>query len=231
MGAEVCKLGYAMKIMTIAPSSLPAPPHELDLLPAPKANKALLDMLALRRSIKVAHLAEPGPDHATLQAILQIGARVPDHGKLGPWRFIILAGKDRLAYGNQIAALLAQRSPAMDEARLSIERDRFARAPVVVAIVSTAAPHAKIPEWEQVLSVGAVCHNIMLAARGFGFGSVWLTEWVAYDSEALALLGVNEGEKLAGFIYIGTATEPPVERPRPDALTRISTWSPPIAQG
>jgi nitroreductase len=202
----------------------------MDDLPAPRADKALLDMLALRRSIKVAHLAEPGPDSETLTTILQIGARVPDHGKLGPWRFIILAGQDRQTYGNQIAALLARRSPQMDVQHLAMESERFARTPVVVAVISTAGPHAKIPEWEQILSAGAVCHNIMLAARGFGFGSVWLSEWVAYDKEALALLGMTEEEKLAGFIYLGTTTTPPVERPRPDALTRISTWSSTLSQ-
>jgi nitroreductase len=217
--------------MMIAPSSLPKPPQELDALPAPVADKSLLEMLALRRSIKVAHLAQPGPDHATLTAILQIGARVPDHGKLGPWRFIILAGDDRRAYGDLVAGLLKQRMPMIDAEHLELEADRFARAPVVIGVVSTAAPHAKIPEWEQVLSVGAVCHNIMLVARGFGFGSVWLSEWTAYDNEALALLGLNETEKLAGFIYLGTTTEAPVERPRPDALTRIKAWSAPIRKG
>ncbi len=212
----------------IAPHTLPAPPQLNDPLPAPVADKALLDMLALRRSVKVAHLAEPGPDAETLTTILQIGARVPDHGKLGPWRFIILAGDDRRAYGELVADVLRARQPSVDAAHLEMEAGRFARTPVVVAVVSTAGPHAKIPEWEQILSVGAVCHNVMLAARGFGFGSVWLSEWSAYDPDALALLGMNDSEKLAGFIYIGTATEPPIERPRPDALTRISTWSAPI---
>jgi nitroreductase len=216
--------------MTIAPHSLPAPPQLNDPLPAPVADKALLDMLALRRSVKVAHLAEPGPDADTLTAILQIGARVPDHGKLGPWRFIILAGSDRRAFGELISDLLRQRSPNIDATHLEMEAGRFARTPVVVAVISTAGPHGKIPEWEQILSAGAVCHNVMLAARGFGFGSVWLSEWTAYDAEALALLGIKPAEKLAGFIYMGTATEAPIERPRPDALTRISHWSAPAKQ-
>ena len=214
--------------MTIAPNTLPMPPQLYDLLPAPVADKALLDMLALRRSVKVAHLGLPGPDSETLTAILQIGARVPDHGKLGPWRFIILAGDDRHALGTLIANLLQQRQPDLDASHLEMEANRFARTPVVVAVVSTASSHAKIPEWEQILSAGAVCHNVMLAARGFGFGSVWLSEWAAYDLDALALLGLTPSEKLAGFIYMGTATQAPIERPRPDALTRISTWSAPI---
>ena len=213
-------------MMKIDPHSLPAPPVELDPLPAPRADKALLEMLALRRSIKVAHLIDPGPDHDTLSAMLQIGARVPDHGKLGPWRFIILMGAARSLYGDAIGGLVASRTPKIDAQHLALEAERFMRAPVVVAIVSGAAAHAKIPEWEQMLSAGAVCHNVMLAARGFGFGSVWLSEWPAYDREALALLGLAPHEKLAGFIYIGTTSQAPVERPRPDALTRISVWSP-----
>ncbi len=188
-------------------------------------------MLALRRSVKVAHLIEPGPDDETLTAILRIGARVPDHGKLGPWRFIILAGEHRQAYGDLVAGLVKRRTPAIDNEHLNLEAQRFARTPVVVAVVSTAGPNAKIPEWEQVLSVGAVCHNVMLAARGFGFGSVWLSEWTSYDREALTLLGLTETEKLAGFIYLGTASQAPEERPRPDALTRISKWSPPASKG
>jgi nitroreductase len=217
--------------MIIEPLSIPSPPQELDPLPAPQPDKGLLDMLALRRSIKVAHLAEPGPDDATLTCILQIGARVPDHGKLGPWRFIILAGDDRNAYGALVGELLAKRAPSTPRDILAMEASRFARAPVVIAVVSTAGPHVKIPEWEQVLSAGAVCHNMMLAARGFGFGAVWLSEWPSYDREALALLGLSANEKLAGFIYLGTATEAPVERPRPDAMTRIAKWSPPQDKG
>jgi nitroreductase len=211
----------------IDPKTLPPAPQEMDPLPGPVASHGLLSTLALRRSIKVAHLAEPGPDAATLEAILQIGARVPDHGKLGPWRFIILQDEARWDYGQSVADLLKARTPNIDSERLALEAGRFARAPLVIAVVSTAGPHAKIPEWEQVLSAGAVCHNLMLAARGFGFGSVWLSEWSAYDTEALALLGLTQGEKLAGFIYIGTPTEPPVERPRPDALTRVSHWQNP----
>jgi nitroreductase len=225
--ARVDQVGYVIGLMTIALHSLPAPPQPNDELPAPIADQAFLEMLALRRSIKVAHLAEPGPDDDTLNAILEIGARVPDHGRLGPWRFIILAGEDRFAYGKLVAGLLHHRYPGLDEASLRMEADRFARAPVVVAVISNTDPGAKIPEWEQILSAGAVCYNVTLAARGFGFGSVWLSEWSAYDRDALRLLGLSDSERLAGFIYIGTPTQAPIERPRPDARTRISTWSAP----
>lgn len=210
--------------MTIAPHTLPLPPVENDILPAPLPDTAFLSRLALRRSTKVAHLQAPGPEGATLEAILRIGARVPDHGKLGPWRFIILAGNDRHAYGQRIAALLSARGQVRETDRLAQEENRFLRAPVVVAVVSSPVESPKVPEWEQVLSAGAVCYNLLLAANGFGFGGCWLSEWVAYDREALALLGLSPHEKLAGLVYMGTPTEPPSERPRPSAASRLTYW-------
>lgn len=212
--------------MTIAPHTLPPPPVENDVLPEPRPDPAFLERLALRRSTKVAHLAAPGPDGDTLDAILRIGARVPDHGKLGPWRFIILSGDNRQAYGAKIAALLAERGQVKDGERLALEEGRFLRAPVVVAVVFSPVESPKVPEWEQVLSAGAVCYNLLLAAQGFGYGGCWLSEWVAYDREALALLGLSPQEKLAGLVYLGTATEAPLERPRPSAASRVTHWQP-----
>lgn len=212
--------------MTIAPHTLPPPPVENDVLPEPRPDAAFLERLALRRSTKVAHLTAPGPDGDTLDAILRIGARVPDHGKLGPWRFIILSGDNRQAYGAKIAALLAERGQVKDGERLALEEGRFLRAPVVVAVVFSPVESPKVPEWEQVLSAGAVCYNLLLAANGFGFGGCWLSEWVAYDREALALLGLASHEKLAGLVYLGTPTEAPLERPRPSAASRVTHWQP-----
>jgi nitroreductase len=201
---------------------LPPPPQENDPLPAPAPDEALGRFLALRRSTKVAHLVEPGPDPATVDAIIRLGARVPDHGKLSPWRFIVLEGGARAAKGAALAALVAARRPGCDPALLELERTRFERAPVVVIVVSTAAPHPKIPNWEQELSAGAACFGILLAARAFGFGGCWLSEWPAYDADAAAALGLVEGERAAGFLYLGTAREPPTERARPDVATRIT---------
>jgi nitroreductase len=104
-----------------------------------------------------------------------------------------------------------------------VERTRFTRAPVVIAVVSTAAPHVKIPEWEQVMSAGAVCLNLLMAANAHGFAANWLTEWVAYDEAFAPELGIGSGEKVAGFIYIGSTTFPAVERPRPD-LADVVAW-------
>lgn len=203
----------------------PAPPGENDPLPLPEASQALVDMLALRRSTKVAHLAAPGPEGAVLDDIIRIGARVPDHGKLAPWRFVVLEHGARGVAGARLAAIVAGREPGADLQRLEMEAARFERAPVVVMVVSTATQHAKIPQWEQELSAGAACFGILLAARGFGFGGCWLSEWPAYDTAAKAALGVSEAEKIAGFVYLGTAVEPPVERPRPPVGPLITRFT------
>lgn len=180
---------------------------------------ALRDYLATRRSISVRFLGEPGPDETTLAAILTRAARVPDHGKLAPWRFIVFAGEARAKAGEAIAALAKE---GADPASVEEDRGRFLRAPVVVAVVSRPAPHPKIPEWEQVLSSGAVCLNMIHAAAAYGFAATWITEWIAYDERAKAALGVAADEKIAGFIHIGTPEVPPTERDRPD-LARITT--------
>ena len=214
--------------MNIDPSTLPAAPAEFDPLPPVAPDTHVLAWLALRRSTKVAHLAEPGPSAAELDAILRIGSRVPDHGKLGPWRFIILSGTARGAYGAALADLLAKRSPGIDADRLAGEAARFERAPCVVAVVFSPVDSPKVPEWEQVLSAGAVCHNVQLAARGFGYAGCWLTEWMTFDTEACALLGLQDREKIAGFLYIGSSAMPAEERGRPEARTRTTYWAPPV---
>jgi len=212
--------------MTIAPHTTPPPPVENDVLPHAAPDAGFLTRLALRRSTKVAQLAEPGLDRETLDAILRIGARVPDHGKLGPWRFIILSGDHRQLYGQRLAELLRGRDRSIDPERLALEAQRFLRAPVVIAVVFSPVESPKVPEWEQMLSSGAACYNLLLAAHGFGFGGCWLSEWVAYDRDAMALLGLAPHEKLAGLVYLGTATDAPVERPRPSAATRVTHWQP-----
>ncbi|KQT82849.1 NAD(P)H nitroreductase [Aurantimonas sp. Leaf443] len=167
-------------------------------------------------------LREPAPQGPILDAILTVAARVPDHGKLAPWRFVLYRGAAAAAIGEALAALVAARDPAASETRLRVERERFTRAPLVVGVVSTAAEHVKIPVWEQVLSAGAATMNLVNAAHAHGFAANWVTEWVAYDEEAKAILGISPQEKVAGFVHIGTPGEPPSERPRPD-LSRIVT--------
>lgn len=183
----------------------------------------LVDYLRNRHSTPVAQIGEPGPSTSELESILAFASRVPDHGKLAPWRFIVYCGDERARLG-EVFLSLQQQSGELEEAARDAERNRFLRAPVVVGVVSTAAPHAKIPEWEQVLSAGAVCLNMLMAANAHGYVANWRTEWIAYDDLALAALGVKQGERVAGFIHIGSSDFPVPDRPRPD-LDSIVTYA------
>lgn len=207
--------------------ALPAPPAENDPLPAIREAPEALAFLASRRSTKVIHLAEPAPTGATLARLLTIAARVPDHGKLAPWRFILIEGEARAALGAALAGVFERRFPEVQPPAVQAEAQRFLRSPLTVVVVSRAAPHAKIPEWEQVLSAGAVCHQLLLAAHAAGFGGCWLTGWSVYDAEAKALLGLEAGEQIAGFLPLGTPTTPAQERPRPDVVSLTTHWSMP----
>lgn len=182
-----------------------------------------IDLLKSRRSIKLQELIEPGPSSADLETMLRTASRVPDHGKLAPWRFVIFAGSARHAAGDAIAAIFLADHPNAESQHIEFERRRLARAPVVIGLVSRAAPHVKIPEWEQVLSAGALGMNLMLAAHALGYGAKWMTEWYAYDRRVLDALGLKPHEQMAGFIHIGTARKQPQERDRPE-LSDIVTY-------
>jgi nitroreductase len=184
--------------------------------PAPQA----LDLLLSRRSGSAKAMAAPGPDREQLAAILKAGARAPDHGKLFPWRFIVFEGEGR----ERVGAILADVKQAEGERpnQIEEERKRFLRAPVVIGVISAAREQIKIPVWEQELSAGAVCQNIVIAAHALGFVANWVTEWYAYHPKVKEDIGLKPGERIAGFIYIGTSTVPLEERPRPemDAIVR-----------
>jgi nitroreductase len=186
-----------------------------------------LQLLKTRKSISAQFLAAPGPTAAQLEEMLTVASRVPDHGKLAPWRFIVFEGAARVSAGAALAELYAAKHPDADAKRLDEERGRLARAPLVVAIVSKAAPHVKIPEFEQLLSAAAAAMNLELAAQALGFASQWTTDWFAYDDVAGKLLGLQAGERFVGFIHIGTSTVPPVDRPRPALADIVTRWSPP----
>jgi nitroreductase len=181
-----------------------------------------LAFLARRRSLVVKDMGPPGPDPVELDRLLAIACRVPDHGKLAPWRFVVVAGEARGRLGEVVARAFRKRQPDAAPTTIEIERGRFLRAPVVVAVVSDPTAHPKVPEWEQVLSAGAVCHQLLLAANAAGFAAQWLTEWYGYDRDVLAALGLVGGERLAGFIYIGSSDARPEERRRPDPATRVT---------
>ena len=181
-----------------------------------------LNLLRTRRSIKPVELAGPGLTPAEIDTLLTIASRVPDHGKLVPWRFIVFDGDARLAAGNAIVAAFRAKYPDAKSEQVDYERNRLARAPLVVAVVSRAAPHVKIPEWEQVLSAGAAAMNLVLAANALGYGTSWITEWYAYDRGVLDALGLKPHERIAGFIHIGRPPGSPEDRPRPP-LAEIAT--------
>jgi nitroreductase len=181
-------------------------------------------LLRTRRSAAPHLLTGPGPGADELDTVLTIAARVPDHGRLAPWRFIIIEGEARRRIGEAIAAAFKADQPGADDARVESERNRLARAPLVVAVVSRARPHVKIPEWEQLMSAGAVCMNLVNAANALGYATSWLTEWYAFDRRVLDALGLAPDERIAGFVHIGRPAEPPVERQRPvlsDLVTRL----------
>ncbi|MGF1621220.1 MAG: nitroreductase [Rhodomicrobiaceae bacterium] len=183
----------------------------------------LIRHLTARRSVTAAALGEPGPDRETLMDMLTIAARVPDHKKLAPWRFIVIEGEARAAFGERLARIWAEREPEASPVKLETERTRFTRVPVVVAVISSPKPHPACPEWEQVLSAGAACLNLLHAAGAYGFGAQWITEWYGFDERVAAAFGLADGERFAGFVYIGTPQEQPNERDRPDlaAITQF----------
>jgi nitroreductase len=175
-----------------------------------------IELLKIRRSVKPREMSGPGPSPAELETILTIGARVPDHGKLTPWRFIVFEGDARLRAGEIIAQVFARKNPAAPAADLEVEKRRLMDAPLVIAVVSFTKPHPKVPPWEQQLSAGASAMNIVTAATALGYGANWLTGWFAFDRDVLDGLGLKGEEKLAGFIHIGTPSKPSEDRPRPD---------------
>ena len=181
-----------------------------------------LDLLLTRRSGSAKAMTGPGPSPQQLADILQAGARAPDHGKLFPWRFIVFEGKGRERAGD-ILAEVAEAEGERDK-QVEEERGRFTRAPLVIGVISHARELHKIPVWEQELSAGAVCQNILVAATALGFVANWLTEWYAFHPVAKERLGLKPGERVAGFIYIGLAKDPLEERPRPDMDRIVSRF-------
>ncbi len=187
---------------------------------------AALSLLQQRHSAPARQLSEPAPDEATLQALLEAAIRVPDHGKLVPFRLIRLQGEDKLRCGEQLAALALQHDPDMAEGRREKERLRYTFAPLVMVVVARLDPHSKVPEIEQKLSAGCVAHNLLLGAFALGFGAQWITGWAAYDRDAAHIFGLAENEHVIGFVHIGTPRLEIPERHRPQLDDVLSTWTP-----
>jgi len=188
-----------------------------------------LELLKTRRSVSAAFLGDPGPSDAEITEILTIAARVPDHGKLVPWRFVVFKGEARYQAGELLAALFRRQNPDATEQQLADERNRLARAPLVIAVVNKKAmPHPKVPDWEQMLSAGNAAMNAVMAAHALGYAAQWTSGWLATDEEAGAVLGLQPGERFVAFVHIGTSTVPPTtDRARPALDEVVSYWTPP----
>ena len=201
--------------------SVPPAPEFGETLPI-EASPEVVAFLARRRSASAMSLTAPGPDEAQLADLLRLAVRVPDHGKLSPWRFVVLKGPAKDAFAERIGVLADdQANPAKAKAALR----KLTNPPVAVAVISRFVA-GEIPEWEQRQSASAVCHQMLLAASALGWGANWITDWYSYDPRATAILGLGEGEQVAGFLYLGTAAEPPQERVRPDVAAITREWSP-----
>jgi nitroreductase len=186
---------------------------------------AMIDLLLRRRSVPPAFLGDPGPRADELETLLTAAVRVPDHGKLQPWRLILFQGEARERASRIVERHFLAANPAADEVARKKEAQRFSQAPLVVAVVSRAAEHPKIPVSEQRASAAAICENLIVAATALGYGASWLTGWFAYDAAVLAELGVAEGETVAGFVHIGTPRETIPDRPRPNLQEVVTIFS------
>ncbi|WP_127090967.1 nitroreductase family protein [Aquabacter cavernae] len=191
-----------------------------------QARLEALDLLVHRRSLPLRSLVAPGPSAEELDLLLTLAARVPDHGRLVPWRFIVLEGEARGEAGAQLDALYARQNPDLAPAKASMWRDYLMRAPVTVVLVSRPDPAAKVPVFNQVLSAGAAGMALVSAAAAMGYGAQWLLKWPGRDPDAAALLGVKPGEQVAGFIHLGSPAEIPADRPRPQLADIVTRWAP-----
>jgi nitroreductase len=187
-------------------------------------NQALLNYLKTRRSVGIGFLKDPGPTSSELEEIIRIGTRVPDHGKLAPWRLVVIEGEARSQIGERLAEIAKGNNPALDEVSLDNERRQLLPAPLTIGVIFTHKPLAKAPEMEQLLSAGNVCFNLMHAAFAMGYAASWVTRWFAFDPKAQQMLGARGGERFVGFVHIGTPTAVIEDRDRPDISKLVTRW-------
>lgn len=212
--------------MPIRPDLPPEPEFGAPLAPTHESEETLR-LLALRRSTPVLMLGAPGPSAADLDMLLRLAVRVPDHRKLEPWRLLVIEGEARNRLGEIFAAARKLRDPDASDEKLAGEMALPLRAPVIVTVISSPNHHdpKKTPVWEQQLSAGAVCQNLLIAAQAAGWAAVWITEDAAFDSHVHAAFNMHAHEQIAGFIYLGTAKENPVERQRPTLSKKVERWT------
>lgn len=187
----------------------------------------IIDFLLTRSSAPIPELREPAPSDAEIETMIRIASRVPDHGRLEPWRFILYRGDARVAVGEKLAALAEQREGPLTEGRRQQELARFSRAPVVIGVVSSPKEHPKIPQWEMFLSGGAAAMNLVIAANALGYATNWITNWYSDVEEGRRILGLAPHERVIGFLHIGTFAGAAPERPRPDVATLYADYSGP----
>jgi nitroreductase len=184
-----------------------------------------LEYLLKRRSCPIKWIKEPGPSDKEIDTMIKAASRVPDHGKMFPWYFVIIKDNNRIKIGNALKEIWRQEEPEAPDAKLDLEAARFLRAPCVIGVISKIR-QGKHPMWEQILSAGAACQNLCLAANAMGYATNWLTEWYSYNNKFKRFLCIEENENIAGFIYIGTPSSLPEERPRPDQNKITTIWEP-----
>lgn len=185
-----------------------------------------LSLMLTRRSGKARDMVGPGPSSDELTQILTAATRVPDHGKLAPWRLVVIPEGERPAFSEALVAAYHADKPDAGRAELDAIRQFGLQAPTLIAVLSCVKQGSHIPNWEQELSAGAVCHTLLIAAHSLGYVGNWLTGPCAYSERVIALLGGTPGDRIAGFIFLGTPTRPLEERPRPDLAEIVQTWRP-----
>lgn len=190
-------------------------------------SSSIIDFMLTRKSAPIPELNEPAPSDEEIRTMLTIASRVPDHGRLAPWRFILYRGAARDRIGEMLAARAEEREGPLTDGRRQQELARFSRAPLVIGVVSVPRENPKIPQWEMFLSGGAAAMNLVIAANALGYGTNWITNWYSDDEEGRRILGLAPQERVVGFVHIGTFSGEAPERPRPDVDTLYSEWSGP----
>ena len=187
----------------------------------------IIDFLLTRSSAPIHELREPAPSDSEIETMLTIASRVPDHGRLTPWRFILYRGEAREKIGEKLAELAEKREGPLTEGRRNQELTRFSRAPLVIGVVSSPKENPKIPQWEMFLSGGMAALNLMIAANALGYATNMITNWYSDVEEGRALLGLAPHERVVGFVHIGTYEGTAPERPRPDVSALYADYSGP----
>ena len=191
-------------------------------------SQPVIDFLLSRKSAPIDQLAEPGPTDDEIATLVRIASRVPDHGRLAPWRFILYRGAARREIGEKLAVLAEKLEGPLLEGRLEKERTRFSRAPLVVGVVHIPRENPKIPAWEMFLSGGMAAMNLMIAANALGYGTNLITNWYSDTEEGRRILGLTPEERVIGFVHIGSQSGEFPERPRPDPATLVSEYAGPV---